>query len=95
MYSPYFRERLPSEDEEAMLPTWLGAATHPSSSSSSEPIARALRFDDEPPLLLALPPEGCDDAGVPEGVNVRRALVAGVALALAAGVAAPLGRPCP
>jgi len=95
MYSPHLRERLPSEDEEAMLPTWLGAATHPSSSSSSEPIARDLRFDDEPPLLRALPPDACDDAGVPEGVNVRRALGAGVAFALAAGVEETFGRPCP
>ena len=77
-----------------MLVPRLGAPTQPSSSSSSEPRARTLRFADELPLLLALPPDACEDAGVPDGVKVRRAL-GNAAFPLAAGVAAPLGRAGP
>ena len=53
-----------------------------------------MRFADELPLLLALPPDACEDAGVPDGVKVRRAL-GNAAFPLAAGVAAPLGRAGP
>ena len=45
-------------------------------------------------LRIALPPDACEDAGVPDGVKVRRAL-GNAAFPLAAGVAAPLGRAGP